>query len=323
MQLHTYPFYVAIVASLACAGPKVEQNPPEIAQHPAGLIATDAGGAPGYQHGLEHSRFVTGSTAALRRVQEHGFAKVVGPEGTFATDLRNGLVIAIQAGGANKGDVTADATSKPASVMDPNKHNEQVAAYFVGAGVPRDQIGGVHANTYLSSSGSMKDERPAPVKVDGYASILERKIEKYPVVDSSAWARMDVQGKVVSEWVYWPAIPARVLADARRLEGLVAPGESEFLARLPVELREGKVVIRHSSATEEGPFEVYASYDVLQRKESPLADKSRGNVGTVSVAVRHFDVSGAELRLPQERRNMGSDFPPKPLQTANSTSVAR
>ena len=169
----------------------------------------------------------------------------------------------------------------------------------------------------------MKDERPAAVRVDGYASILERKIEKYPVVDSSAWARIDVQGKVVSEWVYWPAIPARVLADARRLEGLVAPGKTEFLARLPAELRVGKVVIRHSSATEEGPFEVYASFDVLQRKESPLAEKSRGDIGTVSVAVRHFDVSGAELRLPQERRNMGSDFPPKPAQTANNSSVPR
>jgi hypothetical protein len=204
------------------------------------------------------------------------------------------------------------------SIRDPVKHNEQVVAYFVAAGVPRDQIGGVHANTYLSSSGSMKDERPAPVKVDGYASILERKILRYSVVDSIAWARMDEQVRVVSEWVYWPAIPAKVLADARRLEELVSPGKTEFLARLPAGLPAGKVVIRHSSATEEGPFEVYASYDVLERKESSLAiaDKSRSDARVVSV-VRHFDVDGAELRLPQERRNLGSDFPPKPKQAPN------
>jgi len=303
---------------MTCTGSAIAQSPPP------GVISSDDGGAPGYQHSMERSRFVPGPQGAeLRRLQEHGFAKVMGPEGTFATDLRNGLVIAVEAGGANKGEVRAEAV-KPAYVMDPVKHNEQVAAYFGEAGVPRDQIGAVHANTYLSSRGSMKDERPAPVKVDGYASILERKIENYWVVDSVAWARMDEQGRVVSEWVYWPAIPARVLADAKRLEELISPGKTEYLTRLPAGLPAGKVVIRHSSATEEGPFEAYASYDVLDRREfsPPLSDKSRGDSRVVSV-IRHFDVDGAELRLPQERRNMGSDFPPKPKQPPNVAPAPR
>jgi hypothetical protein len=314
MRLRRHLLYMAILASLGCASLAVAQSPSP------GLINSDDGGAPGYQHSLERSHFIPGPGAAeLRRFQEHGFAKVVGPDGIFATDLRNGLVIATQAGGANKGEARAEVESKPAYVLDPNKHNDQVVTYFVTAGVPRDQIGGVHANTYLSSSGSMNDAQPAPVKVDGYASILERKIEKYPVVDSVAWARMDQQGRVVSEWVYWPAIPAKVLADARRLEELVSSGKAEFLARLPAGLPTGKVVIRHSSATEEGPFEVYASYDVLERKEFslPLADTSQGRAPVVSVVVRHFDVDGAELRLPQERRNMGADYPPKPKQAPN------
>jgi hypothetical protein len=259
----------------------------------------------------------------LRRVEEHGFAKVVGSEGTFAIDLRNGLVIAIQAGGVNKGEATTGAATAPSSVVDPKKHNENVVAYFVGAGVPRDQIGGVHANTYLSSSGSTTDERPAPVKVDGYASILERKIEKYPVVDSVAWARMDAQSKVVSESVYWPAIPAKVLADARRLDGLIGGTNTEFQRKLPAGLPTGRVTIRHSSAMEEGPFEAYATYDVMERKESPLADRSQGDMRTVSVVVRHFDVDGTEVRLPQERRTMGSDFPPKPKQASNSRPAQR
>jgi hypothetical protein len=197
--------------------------------------------------------------------------------------------------------------------MDPNRHNEQVIHYFVTAGIPRDQVGGVHANTYLSSSGSTMDERPPVPKVEGYASILERKIEKYDVLDSVAWARMDEQGRVVSEWVYWPPIPAKVLADARHLEEQIAPGKTSFLARLPSGLPPGKVVIRHSSATADGPFEVYASYDVLERRESilPGRDKRLGDVPVVSVIVRHFDVDGIELRLPQERRNNGADFPPK------------
>jgi hypothetical protein len=72
-------------------------------------------------------------------------------------------------------------------------------------------------------------------------------------------------------------------------------------------------VIRHSAATAEGPFEVYASYDVLERTEStlPARDKDVGDIKVVSVNVRHFDVDGLEIRLPQERRNNGADFPPK------------
>jgi hypothetical protein len=168
MRLRRHSLHVAILASVGCVGLALARSPAP------GIIRSDTGGAPGYQHSLERSRFVTGAQgAALRQVEEHGFAKVIGPEGTFATDLRNGLVIAVQAGGANKGESTPEA-AKPVYVLDPNKHNEQVLAYFTGAGVPKDQIGGVHANTYLSSSGSMQDEHPAPVKVDGYASVLER-----------------------------------------------------------------------------------------------------------------------------------------------------
>jgi hypothetical protein len=37
----------------------------------------------------------------------------------------------------------------------------------------------------------VKDERPAPPQIDGYASMLERKIDGVPVVDSVAWARLN------------------------------------------------------------------------------------------------------------------------------------
>lgn len=226
MRVHRYPFCFAILVSVICAGSAIAQSPSP------GLIASDEGGAVGYQHSLERSRFVTGATGAeLRRVEEHGFSKVVGPDGVFATDLRNGLVVAVQSGGSDKGEGKAgDVEAKPGYVMDPDKHNKQVIDYFLAAGVPKDQIGGVHATTYLSSSGSAQDVRPAPPKVDGYASVLERKIEKYAVVDSVAWARMNEQGKVVSEWVYWPAIPAKALADAKRLEELA--GSSGKMGRV-------------------------------------------------------------------------------------------
>jgi hypothetical protein len=305
--------YVLIVVSMAYVCSASAESPTQGLS--PGLTKIEDNGAPGYQHSLERSRFAPGlQNAEMRHINEAGFAKVVGTEGVFATNLHNGLVVALQSGGADKGDDSAnDGTEKPSYLLDPQKHNEQVLDYFVTAGIPRDQIGGVHANTYLSSSGSTKDERPTAPKVDGYASILERKVEKYPVLDSVAWARMDDQGKVISEWVYWPAIPGKVLADARRLEEQLSSRKTDFLARLPSGLPSGRVVIRHSSATEEGPFEVYATYDVLERKESarPARDKSDGDAKLVSVIVRHFDVNAEEIRLPQERRTIGGDFPPK------------
>lgn len=316
MRVHIYPFLFAILVSVICAGCATTQSPSP------GLIASDKGGAVGYQHSLERSRFLTGPTGAeLRRVEEYGFSKVVGPDGVFATDLRNGLVIAVQSGGSDKSEAkSGDEEAKAGYVMDPDKHSKQVLDYFLAAGVSKDQIGGVHANTYLSSSGSTQDVRPAPPKVDGYASVLDRKIEKYAVVDSVAWARVNEQGSVVSEWVYWPAIPAKAMAEARRLDELVRSSDKTgFLHRLPAGLPSGKVVIRHSSATAEGPFEVFASYDVLEKRTS--SETARGKTPSpphslISVFVRHFDVDGVERRLPQERRNLGADYPSKEKQPA-------
>jgi hypothetical protein len=250
-------------------------------------------------HSLDRSRFAIGEE--LRRVEENGYSKVVGPNGVFAINLQTGLAAASQSGTSDKeGMEGVYREEKAGYVMDPDVHNQRVVDYFVAAGIPKDQIGGVHATTYLSSSGSLNDAQPAPPKIDGYASILERKIDNHMVVDSIAWARMSDQGRVVSGWVYWPAIPAKALIDARRLEELTS--NSDFLARLPTAPPRGKVVIRHSSATEEGPFEVFASYDVFERKTSSVSG------GEITV-IRHFDVDGVERRLPQERRNLGEVSP--------------
>jgi hypothetical protein len=230
MRTLRHPFYIAALASWVCTGSYAQIAP-------SGSIAADDGGAPGYQHSVERSRFVTGSSInqVLDPVREFGFSKVVGPNGVFATNIRNGLVIATQSGGMDKSEVGREQdAAKSEHLLDPNKHNAVVTDYFVTAGIPRNQIGSVHANTYLSASGARDDPTPVP-KVDGYASILERVLDnKFLVAESVAWARLDNEGQVVTEWVYWPAIPAKVLAEARRLEELtVGSRKEEFLARLP------------------------------------------------------------------------------------------
>jgi hypothetical protein len=282
----------------------------------AGLLSADQGGAAGYQHSVERSRFVAGrSVDELRTIKEFGFSKIVGTTGVAATNLRNGLFIATQNGGADKDAASPPGqdTEKPGYPLDPDRHNDMVMKYFVSAGVPREQVGGVHANTYLSGGG---ESGALARRVDGYASVLERVVgDHIPVAESIAWARLDRDGKSISEWVYWPAIPAKALADARRLaEQMTGPGKEAYLARLPAGLTQGTVVIHHSPATDEGSFEALATYDVVDNPGTPQAHTEKLSTAPAGVAVvRHFDVDGAERRLPSERFDLGqSDARAKP-----------
>src|SRR5689334_22136202 len=81
----------AVPADAQAPGPA--QSAPTAQVPRAGLMASDEGGAPGYQHGPDRSQFAPGASA--RDVEEFGFAKVVGTDGVFATNLRDGMVIAV------------------------------------------------------------------------------------------------------------------------------------------------------------------------------------------------------------------------------------
>src|SRR5215471_9345633 len=82
------PFSVAILASAIWAGSAIAQTPSP------GLVPSDQGGALGYMHSLDRSRFAIGKE--LRRVEENGYSKVVGANGVFAIDLQTGLATASQ-----------------------------------------------------------------------------------------------------------------------------------------------------------------------------------------------------------------------------------
>jgi hypothetical protein len=99
--------------TLAACGPALAQTASSI-PGPA-VIAPDDGGAPGYQHSIERSRFMLDGTAriAARRVEENGFWKAIGENGVVAVDRRKGLFIAMENGGGDK-----PQSEGKASVMD-------------------------------------------------------------------------------------------------------------------------------------------------------------------------------------------------------------
>src|SRR5215475_5382889 len=111
---------------------------------PPGLIASDPGGASGYQHELKQSHFVIGEEA--RAVTESGWSRQIGPTGVFATSLHNGVVMALP-------NAHAEAAQASRYGKDAAQHNEEVLKYFIAAGIPKNQIGGVHTMTRLSGSG--------------------------------------------------------------------------------------------------------------------------------------------------------------------------
>ena len=299
------PVQVAFLLSMALTAVECAAAA-EVGQAPqAGLIASDEGGAVGYQHGVKKSRFVMGKQTRI--VNERGWSKVVGTEGTFATSLSNGVIVATPNAHARDG-------QSPARLMDPARHNREVLKYFIDAGLPADQLGGIHTTTRLSSKGQRGELRASFPKIDSYTSVVERRIGGFNVPDSVAWAEMNGDGKVVSEGVYWPAIPAKALADARRIAQVLSSRSErpQFLSRLPGDLPPGQIVIRHSSASmQQGPFEAFASYDVVERRESAEAAVSvtPSHPALASTVVRHFDVDGAERRLPQEARNLDAKYP--------------
>ena len=275
----------------------------------SGLIAAEEGGANGYQHGVERTRFAAGRlNEQTRTVEEFGFSKVLGANGVIATNLRNGLVIATQNSATDKNTAsTLQERANSSYPFSPEKHNEMVIEYFVAAGIPKEQIGGIHANTYLSGGGKVSNSATVR-KVDGYASVLKRVVgNNFLVAESIAWARLDSEGKSTSEWVYWPAIPAKALADARRIEELTTgQRREEYLSRLPAGLVKGSTVIHHSAATDEGSFEALATYDVVERRDiSPEGLEKISKAPQGEVIVRHFDAEGLERRLPSERFSLG------------------
>ena len=265
-----------------------------------------ADGIPGYRHSAEKSRFLAGeSLARITPVEENGFLKYRAANGVLAMDQRTGLTFAVQSISQDKSSRARLASGPSMPVPNAEEHNRRVVDYFLQSGVPRDQLGGVHANTYLSSAGPTNQASFMRPRVDGYASILSRNAAGFVVVDSTAWARMDAKGRVIDEWVYWPPISSKVMDDAHRLnERLNGADRGAYLSKLASTQKTGRVVIRHSSPFAGGDFQAYASYDVTERTES--AERSRA-----SVYVRHFDLDGREFRLPQEMRNLGKDYPAK------------
>jgi hypothetical protein len=246
--------------------PSLQQSAPQ----------TSSGRMAGYTHPFARSRFHLGT--ASNPTIDGVYDKVIGTEGVFATNRKNGAVFAIP---------NHDSLSLSVAPLttDAEAHHLAVKAYFLGAGLPAEQMGDMSIVSSISQASDPNGQ--SPPKFEGYSSTISRKLGGYVVAESLASARINANDEVVSESVYWPELPSSVVADAKALDAILAEpvGRKAYLSRLPDTASGGHVVIHHTSAVEDSDLVAVATYDV-----------------EVSKATRHFGVDGTEVRLPQEAR---------------------
>jgi hypothetical protein len=286
-KLHFAVVFASILAPIGCNSPPAEPAPAEQQSH---SLSTASGAPPstiaGYAHTLNKSKFKIGSAPSDQ--SDSGFLKVVGSDGVFAIDAINHSAAGVANGGAPTGTFTLSASA----------HEARVLSYFTTAGIPSDQIGGVHSTVSASGGGQSNDPTAGTTATSiRHTSIVERTIQGIPVVESHAWARFDDNDDVVAEDVYWPELPTAALVQAQAIAGYLQDSNrmADYLAKLPVEATagQGRVVIRHSSMAEHGAFAAYGCYDVFMKG-------GEREIGFI----RHFGADGAELRLPQESRQL-------------------
>lgn len=241
-------------------------------------------GLPGYQHTVNASRFVLGAATTQR--SEFGMDKWIGTNGVFSTRQRSGMTLGI----AN---ADSPARKKGPLSLDAATHNAAVKAYFVQNGLPEDQVQRVVEQPVMQMGGlettSLNPSlNPSLGQFDYYfTTIFRQTTSGVAIEDSLAWARINVDGDVIMESVYWPAVDAAVVAEAEAMTKMMADSTTKlaFLAKLPAELNgvEGRVVIRHTSGAWDGLFAARACYDVKQKNRT-----------------LHFDSNGVLMRLPSE-----------------------
>jgi hypothetical protein len=291
----------ALIGLSGCATVDLPQPPRP------GTIAAPAGGADGYQHGFEGSRFVVGDAA--RRSVQYGYLKQRGDSGTIAIKVSNGSAFGVPNAGSEYA-----ASSRYAG--SPDDHNAQVKSYFLALGLPPGQVADVRAMTLLQADGQLGEAAPAAPRILGYYSVVSRNVEGVPVPDSFAWARLNTEGKVVQEGIYWPPLPPAVIAEVRAFKTTLADPERRrtLMARVPTDAGTTALVIHHSSA-EEDQLRAFASLDATMRTflVTPGDNDKRQSIGSSkaggTAVVHHYDINGNEQFLPQERLDLREQYP--------------
>jgi hypothetical protein len=171
-----------------------------------------------------------------------------------------------------------------------------VLSYFTGIGLPSEQFQPIEDRETVADS--VGADNHALGTVVERASLIFRRVSGIRVADSYAWARLNSDGSVREEKLFWPELPASVLADALALQA--AASNPNFEASLPPHCPVSPgVVIHHSPGEWDGQFSAVATFDTVDLGSFP--------------AVHHWDINGNAVTLSTEVPNAwGTGATPTP-----------
>jgi hypothetical protein len=230
---------------------------------------------PAFQLSADGSRFATGIVVRTDHLFE--FDRVVGTDGVLAFG-KHGVTLGVP---------NADAASVKAPPFRGSgaEHTSKVKDYFLGAGLPSSQLGEEHIHAAMQQGAALSEQLAGQAKPTfaGYTTVLYRQLDGIPVRGSYAWARFNAEDVVVAEEVFWPALPAFLVAEAQAFRArLTDPQQREaFLASVPAKHRAltPVVVVTHSPHFQD-------AFETAVVAEFPTTDD-----------VRHFAADGKAFRF--------------------------
>jgi hypothetical protein len=253
---------------------------------------------------LEQSRFDLGPN--VRREIDGPYERMIGERGVFLVDRVTGATLAVPNAplAVPKPPLPPGTTERteplpPINYPQPlsekaEEHSAAVREYLLGVGIPDAEVAGMHVTTTMAGGGPVNQGvQPSRSVLLWYTTHLERSLGGVPVEGSYAFAALDRERRAISEGVYWPAIPARVVARAQALKEALTSSttRAEFLTRVrraqpEIGDAEGTVTILHTSAGYHGEFQVEAVYTVIVRSRS--GGKAQ---------ILRFDDAGSPVRM--------------------------
>jgi hypothetical protein len=232
------------------------------AAHVSAQSAPTSSAGQEYVHNISKSLFAVGDNPRSRGTETYQVTE--GLRGSFLVETNTHATLAVLSGAAEM----------PAPLSADEAVNlAEARAYLVGAGIPEKEIGGMHVTTTMMHGGpDSAPLDPATAKLLYFTCHLERVIDEIAIQGSFAFVAFDATHRVITEGVYWPSIPARVLQSAKALTGTLANAASkgQYVSMLRMAKPDaaelpGEIKVVHTSAWNQGVFEAKAVYGIAHR----------------------------------------------------------
>lgn len=235
----------------------------------------------GFQQRPETSKFVLGTQ--VHNVLDQDYSRTVGSFGVASIHKKTGYFLAVP-------NNDSPVRQRPPIAQIGDLHNARALEYFALLGMPMEQVTRVVSQATMSITVEPgQDPMNAKQTLVSYTTSIRRIIEGIDVSESFAAVTINIDGDVVSEYVYWPDVRKSTVAEAHNFENTLNGSLQGYRSKLPEGWRSnGSVMIHHVFAIADQVVPDTVVYTALP--------------DTASGIPRHFDVTGGEVKLAWESR---------------------